>query len=711
MHSPAALVLAVLLATSAPAQPAATPPLMPLPAESHPGTGHLALTAAFSLAVHGQDDARLRAAIARALLRVEARTSLAFGRTANGEFALAADPGTASLVIECAAAGPAIPSLEQDESYTLAVAQTQAILRAPTVVGALRGLETWQQLLQADGAGWFWPAIAIADHPRFTWRGLLIDVGRHWEPLEVIERNLDGMAVVKLNVLHFHLTEDQGFRIESKKYPRLHQLGSDGHYFTQAQIRELVAYAAARGIRIVPEFDLPGHTTSWAVAYPELASAPGPYELKRRWGVHDPVLDPTNEALYALLDGFLGEMAGLFPDAYLHIGGDENNGKQWSANPKIQAFIRSHGLKDNAGLQAYFNRRVRDILARHGKHLVGWDEILHPDLPKDAVVQSWRGADALAAIAHQGFAAILSHGYYLDHMQTAAEHYADDPVPATSTLSPADRKRVLGGEACMWGEWVTPETIDSRIWPRTAAIAERLWSPPEVTDTADMYRRLALISRRLEEAGLRHETGPAAMLRRLAGDGADPAEQQVLHTFAGLVEPVDLHHRILQSPGITQFVPLTGLADCTLADSAAARAFTEQVKAYLFSPGGRTPAQAELLRRWLQAWQAVGREVATVLAVQAPALREAAPVAQALSDASGVGLDALRARAGSEPRLTPRLTVIAAAAANHAGVNLAVLPPLRLLAAAADAGSPADGETPASWRTRVEKLAAAPPAP
>jgi hexosaminidase len=248
---------------------------------------------------------------------------------------------------------------EEDESYTLEVSERQVVINAPTVVGALRGLETFLQLLSGDASGYYIPEARIRDTPRFPWRGLLIDVGRHWQPVEVIKRNLDGMAAVKLNVLHLHLTEDQGFRIESKTFPRLHQMGSDGLYYTQEQIRELIAYARERGIRIVPEFDIPGHSTSWFAGHPELASAPGPYQIERRFGVHDPSMDPTREETYKFLDKFLGEMAALFPDAYLHIGGDEVTGKHWRLNPQIQAFITKNNLKDKHGLQAYFNSASR----------------------------------------------------------------------------------------------------------------------------------------------------------------------------------------------------------------------------------------------------------------------------------------------------------------------------------------------------------------
>ena len=211
----------------------------------------------------------------------------------------------------------------------------------------MRGLETFLQLVQITSDGFAVPAIAIQDKPRFPWRGLMIDVGRHFIPLEVLKRNLDGMAAVKMNVFHWHLSENQGFRVESKRFPKLQEMGSDGLYYTQDQVRDLIAYARDRGIRVVPEFDMPGHSTAWFVGYPELASAPGPYQIERKWGVFDPAMDPTQERTYKFLDEFIGEMAKLFPDQFFHIGGDEVNGKQWDANPKIQAFMHAHELKNN----------------------------------------------------------------------------------------------------------------------------------------------------------------------------------------------------------------------------------------------------------------------------------------------------------------------------------------------------------------------------
>jgi hexosaminidase len=674
---------------------------MPLPAGIQRAGGRLPVTAGFSVALQGAEDPRLRSALTRALRRWEERTGLTFAHTPTAEFALV-PAERATLVITSAAASKTLPALGEDESYQLTVDGKQATLRSATTLGTLRGLETLLQLLDGDAAGWFLPAVTVSDRPRFPWRGLMIDVCRHWQPLEVIKRNLDGMALVKLNVLHLHLSEDQGFRVESKTHPELTQHGSDGKFFTQDEIREIIAYAAERGIRVVPEFDLPGHATSWCVSHPELASAPGPYAIERRWGVFDPVLDPTNEATYALLAEVLGEMAALFPDPYFHIGGDENNGVQWNANARIQAFIREHQLKDNAGLHAYFNQRVRDLLGRHGKRIVGWDEILHPDLPKDSVIHSWRGAAGLAAAARGGFSTILSNGYYIDLCHPASQHYRNDPLPADSPLTPEEQRRILGGEATMWAEWVTPETIDSRIWPRTAAIAERLWSPGTVNDVSDMYRRLAIIGQRLEEAGMNHERNRPAMIRRLAGAESDETEREALTRFIDAVEPVKDYRRGGQQPDATQQTPLTGLADCARPESDVAREFATTVERWLAQrpaaaapgqptapqPGHRAePTEAEVVAAQLHDWETTGRDSAEFLQTRAPAGRDGVPVAEALAEASAVGLEATESLRRGELHdaswRAAQLAVLDHCAEPHAAIELPMIAAIRKLVTAA----------------------------
>jgi hexosaminidase len=694
--------------------------------------GRLPVTAEFSVAVRGHTDRRLEGALQRVLRRLEGRTGLALSREL-------AEPEKATLVLEVKAAGNVPPMLGDDEAYTLEVEGSRATLRASQVVGALRGLETLLQLLEGDRDGWYLPAVVIADRPRFPWRGLLIDVSRHWMPLEVLQRNLDGMAAVKLNVLHLHLTDDQGFRVESRRFPRLHQEGSDGRYFTQEQLRELIAYAADRGIRVVPEFDMPGHATSWLVGHPELASVPGPYVIQRRWGIFDPTLDPTREEVYQLLDGFLGEMAGLFPDPWMHIGGDENSGRHWSVNPAIQAFMKQHRLEDAHALQAHFNERLAKILQKHGKRMMGWDEILHPSLPRDAVVQTWRGPKALAQSARQQYRGVLSWGYYLDHMFPAGLHYTVDPLPADgkrmaeeanrwvplsmrhwfkfsppapeAVIRAKDAAHVLGGEACMWTEFVDTETIDSRIWPRLAAVAERLWSPQEVTDVADMYRRMAGLSVQLEEHGLTHERNAQVLLRRLASAG----EVSSLRVLAELVEPVKFYDRTVQNPTATQGMPLTRLVDAARPESLEARALWGSVDE-LLSDAPRFTRGAEPLARAFSQWREVHPELMRTLE-HSPALHEARPLGAGLLVLSQLGLEALSyLKSGTGPRAGWReeaLQQLNEAALPHGQVELAVIQPLRELVIAAALKQEATPTSVAQWHARVkaEALAAIPKPP
>lgn len=324
---------------------------------------------------------------------------------------------------------PATPRPDSDESYQLKVSAEGVTLRANTRFGALRGMETLLQLIQNGAENTAIPYVTIDDAPRFPWRGLLLDSARHFMPLDAIKRQIDGMAAAKLNVFHWHLTDDQGWRFASTRYPKLQQQASDGLFYTQAQMKEIVRYATDRGIRVVPEIDMPGHASAIAVAYPELMSAPGPYQMERHWGVLKPVLDPTKEATYAFAEAMIGELAAIFPDPYLHIGGDEVDDSQWQANPAIQKFMRGKGLADSHALQAYFNRRLETILEKYHRQMVGWDEIYHPDLPKSILIQSWQGQDALGEVAKHGYRGILSTGFYLDQPQYTAYHYRNEVVP------------------------------------------------------------------------------------------------------------------------------------------------------------------------------------------------------------------------------------------------------------------------------------------
>jgi hexosaminidase len=635
------LVVALILAnfaTLAGAHAQATPPqspatgfvdtLMPQPANLSAQEGQLRLTASFVAITDHYRDARLDAAVARSLVRIQTRAGISISTSPS--------PAGASgvLVISVDGPGESIQAVDEDESYSLEVASSGAHLHAATVVGAMHGLETLQQLVQPDATGYFFPAVSIHDMPRFRWRGLMIDCGRHFMPVEVIKRTLDGMAAVKLNVFHWHLSEDQGFRMESRAFPRLTGLGSDGLFYTQEQAREIVSYARDRGIRVVAEFDMPGHTSAWFAGYPDLASAPGPFHIEREFGVFDPVMDPTRESTYKFLDTFIAEMAAIFPDHFMHIGGDENNGVEWKANPRIQTFMREHNLQDTAALQNYFNQRLLKILEKHGKHMIGWDEILTPDLPKDIVVQSWRGFDSLAAGAKNGYNSILSAGYYLNLMSPAATHYAVDPLPQANDLSPEQQARILGGEACMWMEQTTPRDIDSRIWPRAAAIAERFWSPREVADVDDMYRRLATESLRLEALGLTHISQEAVSLRQLAGT----EEINPLQVLASVLEPVTFNERAhMQHPN--QLTPLNKLIDALPPDPPSRHNFELLVNAYLRDPVTRFQERTELtdeFKTWIAAEPGIMR-----LMAGSPILAEAQLRAEQLTKLGAVGMEAI----------------------------------------------------------------------
>jgi hexosaminidase len=549
--------------------------LMPMPAGVQLGTGRLVIDDSFSVGIAGADDPPLQHAVELFLTSLRRRTGM------SPLDMKVSDSAQATLIVHADQPNKDAQELGEDESYSLDISSSAAKLNAITPLGIMRGLQTFLQLVETSSDGFAVPEVTIRDYPRFPWRGLMIDVSRHFIPLDVLKRNLDGMAALKLNVFHWHLSDNQGFRVESRKFPKLQAMGSDGLYYTQDEVRDLIAYARERGIRVVPEFDMPGHSTAWFVGYPDLASAPGPYQVERKWGVFDPAMDATQERTYKFLDAFIAEMARLFPDKYFHIGGDEVNGKQWDANPKIQAFMRAHGLKSNQDLQAYFNQRVQRIVRKHGKIMVGWDEVLHPDLPKDVVVQSWRGQESLANAAKQGYRGMLSFGYYLDLMWPAAQHYAVDPMSGgAASLSSQDAQRILGGEACMWSEYVSPENIDSRIWPRMAAIAERLWSAQNVTEVNSMYERLEATSQWLNWLGLTHNSSYEPMLRRIAGSN----DISGLKPLADVVEPVKDYTREETAPvEPTSLAPLNRLIDAVRPESNMARQFAESVDQFVAS--------------------------------------------------------------------------------------------------------------------------------
>ena len=642
--------------------------LMPWPSHVTQQEGFLVLSHTPQIELTCGDE-RVHHALNRFVQNLSARTGVPFDRDFSGT------PDGPPFVIHCTGPGLRVQALEEDESYHLTVSQTGIELTAANPLGIMHGLETVLQLVEPGPQGWVLPDIQIDDTPRFAWRGLMIDVSRHFMPLDAIERNIDGMAAVKLNVLHLHLSDDEGFRVQSKRCPKLTELASGGLFYTQDQMRELIAYARNRGVRVVPEFDVPGHAVSWLVAYPRLASGPAPHGLVRsqRDDLRPP-FDPTQEATYKLLNTVFGEMEKLFPDRYFHIGGDEVDGKYWNQDASIQAWMRAHNIKDNHALQTYFTQRVEKIVRKHGKEVEGWDEILDGDLPKDSLIQSWRGAASLADAAKMGYKTVLSAGYYLDLMYPASQYYAVDPMAGESApLSAEDKSNIIGGEAAQWTEYVTPENLDNRLWPRLGAIAERLWSPESVTDVNSMYRRADVLSRNLEWLGLEHQTSSRRMLGRILGDDMPP---ELLETLAMAVEPVKEYDREKTQVYDVE-APLNQLVDAVSPESDPARQINALARRAVHDPSVR-PELRKLFTRWRDNDALLEPYLATSM-LRKPLV----PLSQNLSALGGLGLAALdaieTASAITPEQRNQQLAKVEESAAPHAELFLVVASDVRVL--------------------------------
>ena len=416
------------------------------------------------------------------------------------------------------------------EGYELNVDGEGIEVRASQFPGFLYALQSLEQLLPAavygtepaPDAAWEVPCVKIADAPRFAYRGMHLDVARHFFSLDEVKRYIDVMAIHKLNTLHWHLTDDQGWRIEIKRYPELTAVGSIrkatvvrkewgtydgtpyGGFYTQDEIRDVVKYAADRGITVIPEIDLPGHMLAALTAYPELGCTGGPYEVWGRWGVADDVLCPGREKTFEFLEGVLTEVMELFPSEYIHIGGDECPKVRWEKCPRCQAKIRQLGLKDDGEhtaehyLQSYVTDRIGKFLAQHGRRIIGWDEILEGRAPSDAVVMSWRGSEGGIAAAKLGHDVIMtpnSHFYfdYYQSLDTDAEPFGIGgyiPMeqvysydPAFPELTPEQQKHILGVQANLWTEYVlSDEHLEYMLLPRLAALSEVQWCLPETKD-------------------------------------------------------------------------------------------------------------------------------------------------------------------------------------------------------------------------------------
>ncbi|WP_426064869.1 beta-N-acetylhexosaminidase [Flavobacterium sp. DSP2-3-1] len=606
--------------------------LMPWPQNIKLTTGTFALSKNFKVNITGNPNPRIFIGATNFVRRLDGRTGLFLEQSFLTKVN---ESPEAELQINCVRNGKI--EINEDESYELKISSNQITINATSDLGALHGLETLLQLLQNNSTSYYFPVVEISDSPRFTWRGLMIDAARHFQPVDVIKRNLDAMASMKMNVFHWHLADDQGWRIELKNHPKLTELASDGNFYTQEEIKNIVKYADERGILVIPEIDVPGHASALLTAYPEIGSKVGEgeitYEVQRNSGIFNATLDPTNPKTYEVISSIFDEVCTLFPSSYFHIGGDENNGKEWNANPAIQQFKKDNNLVNNHDLQTYFNMKLIPILKEYNKKLMGWEEIMTENMSKDAIIHAWRGTNegqeaggALIKAAKSGYNTVLSNGYYIDLMLGLESHYLNDPIPKKIILSPEEKARVLGGEAAMWSELVTPLNIDSRIWPRTAAIAERLWSDESVTNMNSLRKRLKTISFRLEELGITHIRNKEVILRNISNN----QDTRALNDFSNLCEPLKNYKRNGGGKKYRMHSPLTLFADACNADASEALDFNAAVKNYL---SDKSKENKGIVTDFFKKWITLNSDL-IALGANAPLVQPLLPLSKSLSDVS-----------------------------------------------------------------------------
>ncbi len=611
--------------------------LMPWPQSIQLKNGDFKIGQNFKINISGDLNERIFTGTTNFLRRLDGRTGLFLSQ---GFLTRTNQEPSAQLQISCERKGKI--GIDEEESYTIEITSDRININAITDIGALHALETLLQLLQNNSTSFYFPNVSISDFPAFKWRGLMMDVARHFQPVAVIKRNIDAMAAVKLNVLHWHLADDQGWRIEMKNKRKLTELASDGDYYTQEEIKNIVKYADERGILIVPEIDVPGHATALLTAYPEIGSrysenqqeqSQFSYSLERNSGIFTPTLDPTNPETYTILSAIFDEVCPLFPGEYFHIGGDENEGKDWDANPMIQKFKEKNKLKNNHELQSFFTMKLIPMLKKHNKVMMGWEEIMTDELPKEAIIHSWKGSNegklagqSLINAIKNGYKTVLSNGFYIDLMQSVNDHYATSIIPKEAKLSKEEEQRVLGGEATMWTELANAQNIDSRIWPRTAAIAEVFWSKKEDLDVLSMNKRLKHLSNTLEELGITHIRNKGVILRNVA----NYQEIEALEIFSNLCEPLKIYSRNKGGTEYQTYSPLTLFADACTADASDASIFNKAATNYLKV---KSPENLKIVTNYFKKWIDLNTSL-NQLSLNAPLVQPILPLSQCLASLS-----------------------------------------------------------------------------
>lgn len=445
-----------------------------------------------------------------------------------------------------------VPDTLGDEGYRLSVTDKSIVVQAAKGSGIFYGIQTIYQLIptEVSDSKVSLPAVDIVDRPRFGWRGLMLDVGRYFYSVEYVKKFIDYLSMHKLNVFHWHLTEDHGWRIEIKKYPRLTEVGAwragtnfqpghnidpnpHGGFYTQEQIRDVVAYAKDRYVTVIPEIELPGHSLAALVAYPELSCTGGPFKIPEHWGIQDDIYCAGKEEVFTFLENVFSEVIELFPGEIIHIGGDEAPKKRWSACPHCQKRIKEENLKDEHELQSYFITRIEKFLNNRGRKIIGWDEILDGGLAPNAAVMSWRGTKGGIAAAKMGHPVVMtptSHMYF-DYFQgepylepfaiwghtPLRKVYGYEPIP--EELTPEERQYVWGVQGNLWSEFIhSSEKNEYMTYPRGAALAEIAWSNPESKDWEDFKRRMEEQYKRYEEKGINYSRSAYQVYFEVADD-------------------------------------------------------------------------------------------------------------------------------------------------------------------------------------------------
>jgi hexosaminidase len=664
--------------------------LMPVPKQMDLKSGEFKLTMDFTLVIDADtSDQILFNAANRMYQTLNRRTALYFIQQR-----IKPAPKNASGSMIISVKKKITPSVGEDESYSLNITAGQVSLTANTTLGALWGMQTLIQLLSKQDSIYYFPAVEIHDAPRFAWRGLMIDISRHFVPVDIMNRNIEAMEAVKMNVLHLHFTDNEGFRLESKTYPELQGQGSNGEYYTQAQARELIAFAQARGITIVPEFDIPGHTKSWFAGHPELSSSPGPFtpgppvdfKLNGQMNLASimqlvqtapfPTIDPTKESTYAFLDKFFAEMSALFPAAFIHIGADENNGVVWKENPAIREFMKNNNIADNHALQAYFIKRVQRILEKYKKQTIAWEEAFSKDVSNKITLQVWQNPAYLQKAITNGNPVLISLGFYLDLFMPAYIHYNN---PLYASLNVKDESKVTGGEAAQWTEIANAYNIETRVWPRAAVIAERLWSPKTIDNVGDMYRRLFAISRHLEESGLQHKAEYIQSLKRLANSDSITT----LKCFTDLLEPVKGYKKLfarftMQESATFQTAPLSEISDIIPVDQQTKWEFRDAVQSWITH---KDSLSAKRIMVWLKQWQQINTDLQPLFS-QSLQLKKVEQHSKNLAILASIGLEAMeKNKMGqiSETWQKEKLEIINGAGKPYGETELSVLPEIKAL--------------------------------